>query len=118
MAGPKNGAGLKRLTGPKKGARPAKAATGAVARRRVGVIRVVVILVFVIIAGRLVIVQVFSGGRYSSIGVAEVTSTTATGPFSPPPSPGRRSSVTPSSSIIRERRRPLWLPCWACRRAP
>jgi cell division protein FtsI/penicillin-binding protein 2 len=77
MAGPKNGAGLKRLTGPKKGARPAKAATGAVARRRVGVIRVVVILVFVIIAGRLVIVQVFSGGRYSSIGVAEVTSTVA-----------------------------------------
>jgi cell division protein FtsI (penicillin-binding protein 3) len=34
-----------------------------------------VILVFLVIAGRLVIVQVFSGSRYSSMGAAEVTST-------------------------------------------
>jgi cell division protein FtsI/penicillin-binding protein 2 len=52
-----------------------KAVTGAVARRRLGVIRVTVILVFLVIGGRLVAVQVFSGSRYSSIGAAEVTST-------------------------------------------
>ena len=75
MPRPKNGAGRKRLTGPRHGARPTTAVTGAVARRRLGVIRVTVILVFMIIAGRLVIVQVFSGGRYAAIGVNEVTST-------------------------------------------
>ncbi|HXQ75166.1 MAG TPA: penicillin-binding protein 2 [Acidimicrobiales bacterium] len=52
-----------------------KAVTGAVARRRLGVIRVTVIVVFLVIAGRLVAVQVLSGSRYSSIGTAEVTST-------------------------------------------
>jgi cell division protein FtsI (penicillin-binding protein 3) len=55
--------------------RKAKPVTGSVARRRLRVIRVMVIVVFVIIGGRLVIVQGFSGSRYSAIGAAEVTST-------------------------------------------
>ena len=71
----KKAAGPKRSVRSKKAAKPTKAVTGAVARRRLGVIRLMVILVFVVIAGRLVVIQVFSGARYSSMGVAEVTST-------------------------------------------
>ena len=57
-----------------KAPKPSRAVTGAVARRRLRVIRVMVLVVFVVIAGRLVMVQVFSGSRYSSIGASEVTS--------------------------------------------
>jgi len=75
----------KRAGGPRRGyerrrpARPStrKAAspvTGSVARRRLGLIRVMVVLVFLVIAGRLVMVQIFSGSRYSSLGASEVTS--------------------------------------------
>ena len=53
----------------------APAATGAVPRRRLGVMRVVVLLSFVALAVRLVLVQGLSGGHYSSIGASEVTST-------------------------------------------
>jgi cell division protein FtsI/penicillin-binding protein 2 len=51
-----------------------KAVTGSVARRRLGFIRVMVIVVFLVIAGRLVIVQGFSGAYYSSKSAQEVTS--------------------------------------------
>jgi cell division protein FtsI/penicillin-binding protein 2 len=56
-------------------AKPTRGATGAVTRRRLGVIRLVIVAVFLVIAGRLMIVQGLSGSRYSSIGAAEVTST-------------------------------------------
>jgi cell division protein FtsI (penicillin-binding protein 3) len=46
-----------------------------VARRRLGVIRILVIVIFLVIAVRLVMVQGLSGGHYSSIGAAQVTST-------------------------------------------
>jgi len=49
--------------------------TGPVPRRRLGIIRLMVILVFGVIAVRLVMVQGLSGSRYSSIGASEVTST-------------------------------------------
>ena len=45
------------------------------ARRRLKVIRVVVVVAFAAIAGRLVIVQAISGGSYAAKSVAEVTST-------------------------------------------
>jgi cell division protein FtsI (penicillin-binding protein 3) len=55
----------------------ARAATASGARRRLGVIRVIVCLVFLAIAGRLVMVQILSGSRYSTIGASEVTSVVA-----------------------------------------
>ena len=48
---------------------------GPVPRRRLGVVRIMVIVVFLVIAARLVMVQGLSGGHYSSLGAAEVTST-------------------------------------------
>ncbi|HUY62943.1 MAG TPA: hypothetical protein VMV14_00320, partial [Acidimicrobiales bacterium] len=49
--------------------------TGAVPKRRVGTMRVVVLVAFVALALRLFAVQVLSGGHYAAIGAAEVTST-------------------------------------------
>jgi cell division protein FtsI/penicillin-binding protein 2 len=46
--------------------------TGGMQRRRMGVMRVVVILLFAALAVRLIGVQVFSSGRYSAMGAAEV----------------------------------------------
>ena len=56
-------------------ARKSSPVTGGVQRRRIGVMRVVVVLVFAALAVRLIGVQVFSSGRYSAMGAAEVHTT-------------------------------------------
>ncbi|HXQ58929.1 MAG TPA: penicillin-binding protein 2 [Acidimicrobiales bacterium] len=48
--------------------------TGPVPRRRLGIIRIMVVVVFAVIAVRLVMVQGLSGSHYSSISAAQVTS--------------------------------------------
>ncbi|MGH9018855.1 MAG: peptidoglycan D,D-transpeptidase FtsI family protein, partial [Acidimicrobiales bacterium] len=53
----------------------ARGVSPSVARRRLGLMRVMLAVVFVVIAGRLVMVQGLSGAHYSSVGAAEVTST-------------------------------------------
>src|SRR5581483_7464973 len=54
---------------------PARRAATPVPGRRIGVMRVVILLCFLALGLRLFAVQVMGGGRYSAIGTAEVTST-------------------------------------------
>jgi len=60
------------------GVRRSSPVTGGIQRRRVGVMRVVVVLVFAALAVRLVGVQVFSSSRYSTIGAKQVDTTVTT----------------------------------------
>ncbi len=54
---------------------PRAQVTGPPRRKRLGVMRVVLLLAFAALALRLVVVQGISGGHYSAIGSAEVTTT-------------------------------------------
>ncbi|MHB8682397.1 MAG: peptidoglycan D,D-transpeptidase FtsI family protein [Acidimicrobiales bacterium] len=65
----------RRVPPPSRPSAKRRVVTGGVPHKRVGVMRVVILLSFLALALRLVAVQLFSGGHFAAIGAAEVTST-------------------------------------------